>query len=192
MYNHALKLNLEGKKMLEGIVRDSIGKKSAKALRRDGYLIANIYGKGFENINAAFKSNEFIKAVRNKDKLIFPVKVGDKEIDVIIQEYQKDPVTNQLLHVDLKVALKGVASKYLVPVKTVGTPKGLKNKGVLIFSKKRLLVKCKAEDLPDSYTLDVSGLDVGDSILVRDIDPGENVQFMVADRVSVVGVIKAK
>ncbi len=40
--------------MLEGIVRESIGKKSAKALRRDGYLIANIYGKGLENVAAAF------------------------------------------------------------------------------------------------------------------------------------------
>ncbi len=178
--------------MLEGIVRESIGKKSAKALRRDGYLIANIYGKGVENINAAFKANEFIKTVRHKDKLVFNVKVGDKELPVVIQEYQKDPVTSQLLHVDLKVATPGVVTKFFVPVKTKGTPKGLKNKGVLIISKKRLPVKCKPEDLPDAYVLDVSDLDVGDTILVRDINPGENVKFMIADRVSVVGVIKAK
>ncbi len=178
--------------MLEGIVRDSIGKKATKALRRDGYLIANVYGKGLENINAAFKSNEFIKAVRAKEALIFDIKVGDKVLPVIIQEYQKDPVTSKLLHVDLRVAQEDVLSKYLVPVKTVGTPKGLKNKGVLITSKKRLLVKCTAQNLPNSFTLDVSDLDVGDSILVRDIQAGENVQMMDADRVSVVGVIKAK
>jgi len=178
--------------MLEGIVRDSIGKKANKALRRDGYLIANIYAKGLENINAAFKSNEFIKAVRAKETLIFDVKVGDQTLPVIIQEYQRDPVTSQLLHVDLRVAQEGVVSKYLVPVKTVGTPKGLKNKGVLITSKKRLLVKCDAKDLPNSFTLDVADLDVGDSILVRDIEAPANVQMMDADRVSVVGVIKAK
>ncbi len=45
--------------MLEGIIRESITKKETKSLRRDGYLIANIYGKGVENINAAFKENEF-------------------------------------------------------------------------------------------------------------------------------------
>lgn len=178
--------------MLEGIVRDSIGKKATKALRRDGYLIANIYAKGLENINAAFKSNEFIKAVRAKETLIFDVKVGDKTLPVVIQEYQRDPVTNQLLHVDLRVAQEGVLSKYLVPVKTSGSPKGLKNKGVLIYSKKRLLVKCKAEDLPNDFTLEVSHLDVGDSVLVRDITVPANVQMMDADRVSVVGVIKAK
>ena len=53
--------------MLEGIVRDSIGKKAAKALKRDGYLLANIYGKGAENVNAAFKRNEFIKAMRKRE-----------------------------------------------------------------------------------------------------------------------------
>ncbi len=178
--------------MLEGIVRDSIGKKATKAFRRDGYLIANIYAKGLENINAAFKSNEFIKAIRAKEKLIFDVKVGDQVLPVVIQEYQKDPVTSKLLHVDLRVAQKGVLSKYLVPVKTTGEPKGLKNKGVLIISKKRLLVKCTAENLPNSFTLDVSNLDVGESILIRDLEANENIQIMDADRVSVVGVIKAK
>ncbi len=178
--------------MLEGIVRDSIGKKATKALRRDGYLIANIYGKGLENINAAFKDNEFIKAVRAKETLIFDVKVDGKDFPVIIQEYQRDPVTNRLLHVDLRVAQKGLLASYLVPVKTTGTPIGFKNKGVLIVSKKRLLVKAKAEDLPNSFTLDVSDLDVGNSILIRDIEVPANVTLMDADRVSVVGVIKAK
>ena len=131
--------------MLEGIVRESIGKKSAKALRRDGYLIANIYGKGLENIEAAFKVNDFIKEMRKKETLAFDVKVGGKTLKVVIVEYQKDPVTNALIHVDLKVALPGVISKYKIPVKPVGTPVGLKNKGVLMLSKRRLTVKCAVE-----------------------------------------------
>ncbi|MDX1808375.1 MAG: 50S ribosomal protein L25/general stress protein Ctc [Sulfurospirillaceae bacterium] len=178
--------------MLEGIVRESITKKATRELRRDGYLIANIYGKGVENINAAFKENEFVKAVRNKETLIFPVKVGGQEFNVVIQEYQKDPVKSKFLHVDLRIALPGVLTKYLVPVKTVGTPKGLRNKGVLAQSKKRLCVKCAAEHLPNEYTLDVTDLDVGDTILVRDIKVDKNVQIMDEDRISVVGVIKAK
>ena len=178
--------------MLEGIVRDSIGKKASKALRRDGYLIANIYGKGVENINAAFKKNEFIKAVRNKDKLLLDIKVGDKEMSVAIVEYQKDPVTNDLLHVDLKVAVPGVVSNFMIPVKTVGLAKGIKDRGVLMISKKRLRVQCTPENIPDSFTLDVTNLGVGDSILVRDIEVPENVRMMEADRIAVVGVIKAK
>ncbi len=178
--------------MLQGIVRESITKKATKELRRNGYLIANIYGKGVENINAAFKENEFIKAVRNKTTLAFPVKVGDEELNVVIQEYQKDPVKNTFLHVDLRIALPGVLSKYLVPVVLTGTPKGLKDKGVLAQTKKRLTVKCIAENLPQNFTLDVSDLGVGDTILVRDIKVNDNITLMDEDRISVVGVIKAK
>ncbi len=178
--------------MLEGIIRDSIEKKATKALRRDGYLIANIYGKGEENINAAFKANEFIKAAKNKETLIFPVKVAGKEYNVVIQDYQRDPVNSNLLHVDLRIALPGVLTKYLVPVKLVGLPVGTKNKGVLIQSKKRLTVKCTAENLPNDFTVDVSNLDVGDTILVRDIPVPANVIIVDETRVSVAGVIKAK
>lgn len=178
--------------MLEGIIRESIGKKATKACRRDGYLIANIYGKGIENINAAFKVNDFIRAVKSKTSLAFPVKVADTEYKVIIQEYQKEPINSTLLHVDLRVVLDDVISKYLVPIKIVGTPKGLKNKGVLVNSKKRLLVKCAGKDLPDSFTIDVSDLDVDDSILVRDVTVPANVVMMEEDRVAITGVIKAK
>ena len=178
--------------MLEGIVRESIGKKATKALRREGYLIANIYGKGMENLNVAFKENEFLKTVRNKEGLRFELKIGDEVLPVVIQEYQKHPVINKILHVDLRLAKDGMVAKWLVPVKTVGTPKGLKYKGVLIFSKRRLKVKCDAKDLPNDFTLDVTDLDVGDTILVRDIEVPAGVTMMDADRVSVVGVIKAK
>ena len=166
--------------MLEGIIRESIGRKAAKALKRDGYLIANIYGKGLENIHAAFKVNDFIKEVRKKTTL------------VVVVDYQKDPVTSDLKHVDLKVAQKGVVSKYMVPVKVVGTAIGLKNKGVLIQSKRRLKVKCAAENLPNFFELDVSKLDVGDALLVKDIVVPQGVSIIEADRVAVVGVEKAR
>ncbi|EHC3445437.1 50S ribosomal protein L25/general stress protein Ctc [Campylobacter coli] len=178
--------------MLEGIVRESIGRKAAKALKRDGYLIANIYGKGLENINAAFKVNEFIKEVRKKTTLIFDVKVGSQTLSVVVVDYQKDPVIAELKHVDLKVAQKGVISKYMVPVKITGTAIGLKNKGVLIQSKRRLKVKCAAENLPNFFELDVSKLDVGDALLVRDIVVPAGVTMIDADRVAVVGVEKAR
>jgi large subunit ribosomal protein L25 len=178
--------------MLEGILRESIDKKALKSLRRDGYLIANIYAKGFENIHAAFKENEFIKEIRKKKNLIFTVKVNDKSYDVVVQEYQRDPVANKILHVDLRVAVPGVVAKYFVPVVISGIAKGLKDKGVLVQSKRRLCVKCASEFLPNSFELDVSNLEVGQTLLVRDIKLPLNVKIVDADRVAVVGVVKAK
>ncbi len=178
--------------MLEGIVRESIGKSDAKKLRRDGYLIANIYAKGVENVHCAFKHGDFVRTVRNKDSLAFPVKVGDKELNVVVQEYQLHPVTGMILHVDLRVALPDTVSDYYVPVETVGVPKGIKNKGVLVITKRRVRVRGKIEDIPSKFVLDVSDLDRDDSILIRDLEVPENCKLMDRPHVSVCGVIKAR
>jgi len=178
--------------MLEGIVRDSMTKQATKTLRRDGFLIANIYGKGLENISAAFKRNDFIKYLRNKETIAFDVNVGGNNCKVVVQEYQKCPITSDLLHVDLMVAQPGVRTSYKVPVVTEGTPKGLKNKGLFVFHKKRVPVKCAIEDLPESFTLQVADLDTGHSILVRDLTMPEGVNCYLDPRVPLVGVIKAK
>ncbi|STQ85735.1 50S ribosomal protein L25/general stress protein Ctc [Helicobacter muridarum] len=178
--------------MLEGKIRDSITKSNAKTLKRNGYLIANIYGKGEENIHCAFKRNEFIKYMRAKTNLVFPVKLGDKSYEVVVQEYQKDPVTNDILHVDMIFVKKGTIAKFKIPVKVKGIAVGLKNKGVLVFSRKRIAVKCKPEDLPNSYMLDVTNLDVGHTILVRDLPIIDGVQIIDKPNLAVVGIIKAK
>ena len=178
--------------MLEGIVRESIGKVNAKKLKRDGYLIANIYANGVENINAAFKRGEFVRTVRNKETLTFAVKVGDKEINVFIQEYQLHPVNGDVLHVDLRVAVPGQVTNFLVPVITHGTPVGLKNKGVLVISKKRLKVRGAVEDMPVNFDIDVEPLDRDQSILVRDLEAPANCTLMDRPDVAVCGVIKAK
>lgn len=178
--------------MLEGIVRDSITKPAVKALRKDGYLIANIYGKGIENISAAFKRNEYIRFLKNKTTTAFNVKVDGKVLSVVVKEYQKDPITSDLLHVDLMVAQEGVRASYMIPVKTKGSAKGLKNKGLLMIHTRRIPVKCAIENLPYDITIDVTELDTGDNILLRDLTLPQGVDCYLDPRVPIVGVIKAK
>ena len=178
--------------MLEGIIRESIGKRNAKQLKRDGYLIANIYANGVENINAAFKRGEFIRAVRSKENLTLDIKVGDKELSVVIQDYQLHPVHGDATHVDLRVAIPGQVTNYLVPVITHGIPVGLKNKGVLVMSKKRLKVRGAIENMPTNFDLDVEPLDRDQSILVRDIEAPANCTIVDGNNVAICGVIKAK
>jgi len=178
--------------MLEGIVRESIGKKATKAYRKDGYLIANIYGKGLENVNAAFKMNEYIRTVRNKETIAFPVSVAGKEMNVVVQSYESQPVTGNLLHVDLMVAQPGVATTFNIPIIPVGEAKGLKNKGLVHMAKPRLTVKCTPENLMDKIEIDVTEMDTGDSKLVRDLPELPNITILDADRVALISVIKAK
>jgi large subunit ribosomal protein L25 len=178
--------------MLEGILRDSIAKQSTKQLRRDGYLIANIYGKGIENINAAFKVNDFVRYMKNKSTIAFDVKVGENTYKVVVKEYQKHPITGALLHVDLMVASAGVRAVYTVPLTVEGTPIGLKNKGLFFFHRKRVTVKCTIENLPENFHFNVTDLDTGDNFLVRDLTLPEGVECFLDPRVPLVGVIKVK
>jgi len=178
--------------MLEGIVRESIGKTTAKKLRRDGYLTANLYANGVENIQAAFKRGEFMRAVRNKDSLAFPVKVGDNELNVVIQEYQLHPVHGEVVHVDLRITVPGQVTDFLVPVVTHGTPVGLKNKGVLVMSKRRVKVRGAIENMPAKFDLDVEPLNRDDSILIRDVEVPTDCKMMDRPDVAICGVIKAK
>ncbi len=178
--------------MLEGIIRESIGSASARRLRRDGYLTANIYANGVENIQAAFKRGDFMKSVRRKENLTLDIKVGDKELKVVIQEYQLHPVHGDVLHVDLRVAVPNQVTNFLIPVRTTGIPKGLKNKGVLVQSKKRIKVRGTIENMPKEFVLDVTPLDRDDAILVRDIEAPKNCRLMDRENVAICGVIKAK
>ena len=178
--------------MLEGIVRDSISKQATKQLRRDGYLIANIYGKGLDNVNAAFKNNDYIRTLKAKDGLSFDVKVDGKKLPVVVKEYQVHPITGTLVHVDLQIATKGYVTNYLVPVSTSGEALGLKNKGLLHFAKKRIMLRGPIEAMPSSFNIDVTEMDVGAAKLIRDLEAPKGTKLMDADRVAVVGIIKAK
>ena len=178
--------------MLQGILRDSIDKQSTKQLKRDGYLIANIYGKGMDNVHAAFKLNDYVRYLKAKTTIAFDVEVAGTTYKVVVKEYQKHPVSSRLIHVDLMVALLGIRTNYLVPVTTEGIAKGLKNKGLLAFHRERVAVKCTIENLPESFHFDVTDLDVGGNYLVRDLTLPEGVECYLDPRVPLVGIIKVK
>ena len=178
--------------MLDGILRNSIAKQNTKQLRRDGYLIANIYGKELKNINAAFKVNDFIRFMKNKTKLAFDVNIDSNKLNVVVQEYQVHPISGALLHVDLMIVQDNVIANFNVPVTVEGTPIGLKNKGLFTFHKKRVRVKSLYKNLPKSFHIKIDNLNTGDNILVRDLELPKGVQCFLDPRVPIVGVIKAK
>jgi len=98
----------------------------------------------------------------------------------------------EVVHVDLRVTVPGQVTDFLVPVVTHGTPIGLKNKGVLVISKKRVKVRGAIENMPAKFDLNVEPLNRDDSILVRDIEVPANCKMMDRPDVAVCGVIKSK
>lgn len=126
------------------------------------------------------------------DQLAFDVKLDNEVKKVVIQEYQKHPVTGDLIHVDMMIVQDDVKANFKVPVTVEGTPIGLKNKGLFVFHRKRVLVKALYKDLPKSFHIKIDQLDTGDNVLVRDLDMPSGVSCFLDPRVPVVGVIKAK
>ena len=113
-------------------------------------------------------------------------------MNVVVQSYESQAVTGNLLHVDLMVAQPGVETTYNVPVVPVGEAIGLKNKGLLHIAKPRLTVKCTIENLPNTVEINVAKMDTGDSKLVRDLDAIPNVKILDSERVALISIIKAK
>ena len=136
--------------------------------------------------------NEYVRTVRNKETVAFPVNVAGQELNVVVQGYESHAVTGNLLHVDLMVAQPGVESKFNIPVVPVGEAIGLKNKGLVHMAKTRLTVKCTPENLMDKIEIDVTEMDVGNSKLVRDLPELENIKVLDSDRVALISIIKAK
>ncbi|SFV62226.1 LSU ribosomal protein L25p [hydrothermal vent metagenome] len=110
----------------------------------------------------------------------------------MIQEYQLHPVHGEVVHVDLRVTVPGQVTDFLVPVVTHGIPVGLKNKGVLVMSKRRVKVRGAIENMPAKFDLNVEPLNRDDSLLIRDIEVPSDCKMMDRPDVAVCGVIKSK
>ena len=179
--------------MLQGFIRKSIGKSSSKQLRRDGFLTANIYAKGFKNIQLSFKQGDYLKEIRKKENFTFMIKFDNQELTVFIQDYQLHPINGNILHLDLRVSIKDQITNAMIPIFFEGIPKGLKNKGVLISTIKRLKVRGVVSQMPNKFLIKVDNLDLGDSLFVKDLDELENgCKIMEKDILQLCGVVKGK
>ncbi len=161
--------------------RERVGKGAARALRRQGEIPAVIYRKGAsESIKISGK--EFLKAfkkIRGENVLInlnFPD--GTSKL-AVIKDYQVDPVTGELLHTDFQEILLTEKVRVTVKVVTVGIPKGVKERGgVLQHGLREIEIEALPDKIPGHIEVDVSSLDVGESIHVRDLILPEGVKVL--------------
>ena len=161
---------------VSGEVRQDIGKKASKAQRREGLVPAVIYGTGGP---VHFSVN----ALALRDLIYTPsfklanVEVDGKTYRAIVKDYQFHPVTDELRHIDFLALKDGRSIKVEVPVTFSGTSPGVRGGGKLQVSVRRIKIKTNPENLVDSLNLDISKLELGQSIRVRDLDPIEGVEI---------------
>jgi large subunit ribosomal protein L25 len=157
-----------------------IGRKSElKRMRKAGWLPAEVYGKGVENLHVYISKKDFEKLPHGEAFLINLEVEGEKEPRVcILKEVQTDWTGTNPIHVDLQDLTYTQEIEAEIPVRIVGTPKGIEKGGTLEVVLHTLTVKAPPAKLPEYIEVDVSNLDVGDVLYVKDIPVPEGTKIM--------------
>lgn len=160
--------------------RDLIGKK-VNRLRREGKIPAIIYGSKMETLPITLNLREASKtlAAATSSTLVV-IKVDGKDHTVLVREKQKNFIRNELLHVDFQVVSMTEKIRASVSVVTQGSSPAVKDQNaVIVNGLTEIEVSALPQDLPENFIVDISSLEnLGDAIIVSDLDIPENVEVL--------------
>ncbi len=164
---------------LEAQKRTIKGKEVA-VLRKEGLLPAAIFGiKG--NLNISLNKKVFLKIFeKSQYTSIIEIKLKDETHNVLTSEIQVHPVTNEVLNVTFHEVSLTEKVNTDVPIELIGEAPAIKTyNGILIHSIQEIEIEALPKNIPQSIDIDISGLiDIGDSILVKDIQLPEGVELV--------------
>jgi len=160
--------------------REKTGKGIARQLRAQGIIPCVIYKDGkSESIQVSAKDVLPFINIATREKLFVTIKLNGKEKQAILQDYQVDPISGKLLHIDFMEVSATEQIRVSVPVVLIGEPIGVKqDKGVLQQGISEIEIEAIPEKIPGHIEVDVSGLEIGDSIHVRDIKFEEGIKII--------------
>jgi large subunit ribosomal protein L25 len=173
--------------------RENFGKNASRAVRREERVPAILYGPGMDNIALTFDKKDLFSILKSEsgENTLFVVSFDSEKKDAMIKELQVNPVSDQLLHVDLIQIAMDKMIRVDVPVVLVGEPIGVKVDGGFIdFNSREIEVECLPKDIPEHIEVDISALHLHQSIKVEDISPPEGTKF-TSDSEMVVVLIQA-
>ncbi len=174
--------------------REITTKGKLKELRKKGYIPAVAYGGKHQpyHLYVKFKTlNNLIKQT-SIEGTIFTLKFQDKEFPVIIKEIQRDPITDNPIHIDFQIISLKEKVEVKVPIRIVGEEVALKHTGGIIdYPVRELRIKCLPKDIPPYIELDVSNLKIGQAITVKDI-PQEKFTILESPDTIIVHILSKK
>lgn len=168
-------------------------KGDVKRLRKEGKLPAILYGHKEKSRKVYVEKNDFRKVldVLHKETVTVNLKVKDKDYLCVIKAIQHNPITDELLHVDFQHIHKKEKIKATIPVHISGTSPGIEKGGILDQHLHEVVVKCLPVHIPSCIDIDVTNLDLGQTVHLKDIDL-PNVEFEISEETSIVTVLIPK
>jgi len=181
---------------LEVQVREQTGKGAARKLRAAGMIPAVLYGSGRPSYPITLNPLQLHKVLHESEmgmNTLIDLKVtGHAELDgktVLVRELQRDPVKGRFVHADLYEVDLQEKIEVSVPIHVTGKSAGVELGGVLDQVLRELEVKCLPRAIPDEFVVDVTPLEMGDSLHVSDIALPEGVELISDAELSVVSVV---
>jgi large subunit ribosomal protein L25 len=179
--------------------RAEVGRNAIKKVRKQGLIPGVIYGVGQEPINLEVNGRQLstVLARASSENILLELEIvdGDNKHNslAMIQEVQHHPLQRQILHVDFHAVSANEKITAEVPIEAVGEPIGVKTGGGLLEHILRdLEVECLPGDLPERIQVDVSGLDLNQSIHVKDLQLPAGVEAVTDAELTVVAVSEAR
>jgi large subunit ribosomal protein L25 len=172
--------------------REGTGKGVARKLRAARRVPGILYGKGMEPVLIDLDEREFTKSVGGHavSNLFVDLRVDGESalVKTLVREVQTNPLSGSVEHVDLNRISLTEEIEVEVPIELVGLATGVKNSGgILQHPIRSLAIKCLPQDLPDLITVDVSHLEIGDSVRVSELNLG-NVTVLTDPETAVASV----
>ncbi|MDC8106164.1 MULTISPECIES: 50S ribosomal protein L25/general stress protein Ctc [Chryseobacterium] len=171
---------------IQGTKRESVGKKSTKALRDAELVPCVVYG-GTEPLNFSAEEKSFKGLVYTPEAHTVSIEVDGQTIPAVLQDIQFHPITDKILHADFYQLSADKPVIMEVPVRVTGRSKGVVAGGVLRQSFRKLKVKAIPANLPDEIVIDITSLKIGNKLYVGAIKT-EGYSFMHPDNAVVVAV----
>ncbi len=171
---------------IEATPRDKNGKEDARRLRRDGRVPCVLYG-GDEVRHFSLEQKHVHKFVFSPSVHRIQVKLDGQQYDTIIQDIQYNPVTDEVIHLDMLQMFEDKPVKVRIPVVTHGIPIGVKEGGRLRIAIKKILVKALPNEIPDAIEVNIEDMQVGDYLRVGDL-PYPSLEFDKGPETVVVAV----
>ncbi|MUV38023.1 50S ribosomal protein L25 [Lentibacillus sp. JNUCC-1] len=155
-------------------------KSETKQIREKGHVPSVLYGKDKEAKSISVDSIELIKTVRDEGRnAIISLDVDNGEtVDVMLHEYQIDPIRDQLIHADFYIVDMKSEMDVEVSIRLEGEPEGAKEGGVLQQPMYVLQVRAKPRDIPEEIVVDVSELGIGDVVSVADLPTSDKYEIL--------------
>jgi large subunit ribosomal protein L25 len=172
---------------IKGTAREAVGKKNAKAVRAQELIPCVLYG-GETPVHFQASEKDFRKIVYTPEVFAINLAVDGQNYTAIMQDLQFHPVSDKLLHVDFLMVRDNVPVKLEIPVRFEGYAKGMQQGGRLKTNLRTLKVKGLVKNIPDEIKIDVTNLNLGESIRVGDIKV-EGVDILNVKSVPVASVV---